>query len=312
MSTERALDDLRGIDPADREGAKRIAGVLQRKSGLLIGAAADRIRDTGARGFEAQLVKAWATLMERPVQRDPGCRGKLAIVQTLDALDWHDDSVFLEGARYRQLEPSWGPPVDTAGSVRGQCAFALVRLAWPGTPSLLADLLVDPLPPVRANAARAVSAWSDPMGAAVLRLKLHAGDDDLVALCEVLAALVELDRESGLALARDWLRDGDPERREVAALALGQTRLPEVVPILLDALELTVAAEERRTLWVSLGTLRLEPARDALIARVDGPDQRWVLEALRPYRFDPTTLETALARCDASAHDALRAALDPE
>lgn len=309
MGLEEDLAELRETAPADKLGERRIRAVLRRKSGPLIAVAADRIRADGVRGFEADLVRAFDTLSERGVKRDPSCGGKFAVVQALDAGDWHDVDVFLRGVGMRQMEPAWGPPVDTAASVRSQCAFALVRLAWPGTPSILADLLVDPLPPVRANAARAVSAWSDPMGAALLRLKLNTGDDDPIVLCETLAALVELDADSGLGFARAWLEDSSAERREVAALALGQTRLGEAAGLLVAALERTVDAEERRTLLVSLGTLRIEAARDLLLARLDSVDHEAVLEALAPYRFDPTTLERALAVAPASRHASVREAL---
>ena len=311
MGLEEDMADLRAIDADDADGERRLVSALKRKSGLLVGIAADQLGQAGKRGCEADMVKAFATLSERGVQRDPGCRGKYALIRALDAMDWHDDEVFRAGVRLRQMEPSWGPPVDTAGAVRSQSAFGLVRLATPDTPLVLADLLVDPLPNVRANAARGFSAWADRMGAAVLRLKLHTGDDDPVVLCETLASLIELDAESGLDFARQWLVDDDSDNREVAALALGQTRLAEALPLLLGALRHTVDAEERRTLLVSVGTLRIEPARDALIERLDGRDIEPVLEALAPFRFDPTTLKVALQRTPSGIHDQLREALEP-
>ena len=300
-------DDIARLRVADLD-AGLIKGGLKRKNGVLVAVVADRVREAAARGYEKELVAAFETLSDRGVQRDPGCRGKYAVVRALDALDWHDEAVFRAGVTMRQMEPSWGPPVDTAGSVRSQCAFGLVRLGCSDAPSILADLLVDPLPNVRSNAARGFAAWADPMGAAVLRLKLHTGDDDPVALCETLASLVELDAEGGLAFARTWLEDADPERREVAALALGQTRLPEAVPLIVGALRHTMDAEERRTLLVSLGTLRIEPARDALIDLIERDGQA-AIEALGPYRFDPKTLPLALQRTPPSLHDQLREAL---
>lgn len=307
---ERDLTAMREADPLQEPDLRRIRAALRRKSGLLVGAAADRLREAEHRGLEAELVRAFHVLCERPVDRDPGCTGKYGLIRALDALDWHQEEVFIAGARWVQPEPSWGPPVDTAASVRSQSAFALVRLGWPETPALLADLLVDPLPPVRASASRAVVAWGDPMGAALLRLKLHAGDEDPVVLTEILTDLVELDAASGLDLARAWL-SRDADHRESAALALGATRQPEAIPLLLDALERSYDHHERRTLLVSVGTLRIEPAREALLERLGGPDWEMVLEALGPFRFDPSTLELALERAPRRA-EAIRAVLAGE
>lgn len=301
MPLPEQLAELRAVDPHEPAGAAALRAVLRRKTGVLIGAAADRVRLAVAPGFEADLVRAFETLCERGLQRDPGCSGKFAVISALHELDWHDPAVFLTGARLRQMEPSWGPPVDSAVGVRSQSAFALVRLSHPDTPGLLADLLADPIPSVRANAARAVAAWADPMGAALLRLKLHHGDEDPGVLCDVLAAMVALDPDGGLTWAKGWLDGRDADRREVAALALGQTRLADAVPILLDAADSAVDPEERRMVLVALGTMRIEAARDALLERLEGPDVDVVIEALRPFRFDPRTLELALERAPALA-----------
>jgi hypothetical protein len=51
-------------------------------------------------------------LLVQPGKRDPGCVGKLAVLDALDHLEDHDDAPFLLGAHYVQREPAFGGPVD--------------------------------------------------------------------------------------------------------------------------------------------------------------------------------------------------------
>ena len=282
---------------------------LRRKQGLIVAAAADRVREAALDGFEDLLHQAFPVLCERPVKRDPGCRGKLAVVMALDAANVLDDEVFLQGVALRQLEPAWGAPVDTAGPVRTHCLFALLRLHHPDVGGLVADQLADPVPNVRIEAARAAASLGGSLGAALLRLKVRLGDDDSAALGEALAGLCEADEDVGMRIAGEWLASSDEGTRELAALALGQTRLDAAVPLLRRAAERAVRARERRTFWVALGTLRLEGARDVLLDQLDGPDVDVVLEALAPYRFDRRTLILALDRAPRHLHDKVREAL---
>jgi len=312
VGTEEDLDALRRLDVRTEEGREYLRSRLRLKNGTVVGAAVDRVREARLDGFEDLLHKAWSTLCERPVKRDPGCRGKLAIVRALDAAGELDDTLFLQGARLRQLEPSWGAPSDTAGAVRVQSLFALLRLGHAELPGLLADQLADPVPNVRSEAIRAAAAVGGSLGAALLRLKVRVGDEDISVRGDALAGLCEVSAQAGLQIAREWLNDRDPAVRELAALALGQTRLPQAVPLLRDAAERCIDPHERRALWVALGTLRLEPARDALLDQLDGPDPDAILEALAPYRFDRRTVLLALDRAPRSLHEAVRRALDPE
>ena len=119
----------------------------------------------------------------------------------------------------------------------------------------------------------------------------------------------EADEDVGMRIAGEWLASSDEGTRELAALALGQTRLDAAVPLLRRAAERAVRARERRTFWVALGTLRLEGARDVLLDQLDGPDVDVVLEALAPYRFDRRTLILALDRAPRHLHDKVREAL---
>lgn len=286
---------FRAVDARTPEGLAQVRAGLGRKTGLVVAAAAERLREAGLTGHQDALLRAYDAMSEDPVRRDPGCAGKIAVVRALDELGWNDPEVFARAARCVQLEPAWGKPVDTAGPVRRFGLGGLVRTRWEGTPAVIGDHLVDPDPHVRSYAADAVAAWGEPMGIAVLRLKLGVGDPDPGVLIDALVALFGLDRPGGIALARAWLTD-EPAKREVAALALGQSRLPEAIDVLVSALGRTGESEERRTLYVALGTLRLDASRAWLLDALAGPDALHALEALRPHRFEPGLVDEVRRR----------------
>ena len=80
------------------------------------------------------LLRAFDRLMEKPVERDPQCWGKNAIVQALVALEHREAAPFVRGIRHIQIEPVWGGQEDTAPTLRGTCALALpgLRRSGPG------------------------------------------------------------------------------------------------------------------------------------------------------------------------------------
>lgn len=245
-----------------------------------------------ARGFDAllpDLVQAFGRFMVRPEKSDPGCAAKTAVVEALARLGPDDPSVFLRGIRHVQLEPVFGGRVDTAVDLRGACAFGLVATGHPGVLYELADLLADKQAPARICAAQALAALGSNDAVPLLRLRALIGDAEPRVLTECLLALLRLQPATGLAFVLRQLDSEEPERAEAAALALGESRLPEAFEPLRDWVSRSVVPERRRTGLMALGLLRREEAFDhllALLAESRGSTPLDVLQALSPARGD--------------------------
>jgi HEAT repeat protein len=225
------------------------------------------------------LAAAFPRFLRGLPKSDPGCEAKLALAQALRRVRHHDTAPLLLGLRHVQREPVFGGSVDTAGPLRAECAAGLLTLRHPDALLMLADLLADPEPAARAGAARGLAAWGARDGAALLRLRVLAGEDDARVLGECLDALLHLDPAGALPFAARLL-DSTPERAEAAALALGASRLPEAFGILRDWLERTADSGLRRTALLAVATLRREEALTWLIALLREDDLGRACEAV--------------------------------
>jgi HEAT repeat protein len=72
---------------ADAPDAEAVRDALRSKTGLLVAAAARLVASRELRGFLEELPPAFVRLTEKATERDPGCRGKIAIAKALQALD---------------------------------------------------------------------------------------------------------------------------------------------------------------------------------------------------------------------------------
>ena len=77
------------------------------------------------------LLAAFDRFMIDPVKTDPQCWAKNAIAKAAKDLGLDDASFYLRGLKHVQFEPGWGPPADTAGTLRGMCGFALTQCSDP-------------------------------------------------------------------------------------------------------------------------------------------------------------------------------------
>jgi HEAT repeat protein len=225
--------------------------------------------------------------MVNPVKIDPGCSAKTAIAETLYRLEAYQADLYLRGISHRQMEPVWGGEEDTAAKLRGVCALGLVRMNYTNVMIPLAHLLADPDADARISAARAIGYAGLEEGIPLLRYKVLTGDAHPQVLCESFGALIKLSPESSLAFVASFLKRDDVTIVESAALALGESQLPQAFPFLEEAWEDTFDRELRKTLLTSIALLRQEPAMaflENLIlegARVHAQD---ALEALSLYR----------------------------
>ena len=107
------------IDPTSEVGVATLAEVLGSKHSIAIAQAAKLIGEHEIHSLTPQLVNTFDRLMEKAADRDPGCRAKAEIADTLYRLEHRDAEVFLRGLHHVQREPIWGGQVDTAPKLRG-------------------------------------------------------------------------------------------------------------------------------------------------------------------------------------------------
>ena len=167
-----ALDALKGRE-LDAAAIAFVKKMLGNRSNYLAGKAARLAEENDLRGLMPELLAAFERFFENAEKSDPQCWAKNALSRTLTKLGCRDKDVFLRGLTFHQYEPVWGGRSDTAGTLRGNCALALVTCDGLITPDLLV-LLLEPLTDadksVRVEAVRALAALGEP-AVPVLRLR---------------------------------------------------------------------------------------------------------------------------------------------
>lgn len=294
---------------SDPHGAGAMAALrdaLRSKTGVLVAAAAGAAAAHGVEALIAELPAAYERLLERAVERDPGCRGKAAVVRALHDLDRWDD-VFAHALGYVQLEPVWGGRVDTAAEVRAIAGYAYAHAGRSDALDALAGLLADPERSVRAAAARAIGDTGRTDATALLRFKVLTGDDEPEVLTACHGSLLALAAEASLRFAAAELdRGGD--RAAAAALGLGESRLEAAVPVLTGWCDRD--GGDVRAGFVALAVLRREPATAYLLDVVRRDDRlprvRAAIEALATFRDDQAVVARVLDAAEASGDAAIR------
>ena len=136
-----------------------------------------------------------------------------------------------------QLEPSWGGAVDSAGSLRGTCALALVQCRELNSHRVLIHLIplfADKVLSVRVEAARAVAQVGTDSAALLLRLRAELGSDEREPLGYCYSGVLALEGPAAMAWAAKFLSPEDDAAAE-AAMAIAQTYTPEAFQILRTA-----------------------------------------------------------------------------
>lgn len=294
-SLERALEALSVVDGTSPAGVAALRAGLLSSHSAVVARAATLIQEQVLSGFAPELLGAYDRFFS---VADPGCRAKQAIASALDHAEHPDPTPFLRGIPHIQKDAAWGPPVDVATALRSRCAFALARLNYEGALDLFADRLADPEVAVRVAAAQAIVFLGDRSGTPLLRLKLHHGDKEPEVMGECLTALCRLDPTAGVAFAQALLDGPSASMREVAAFALGETRLAEAFAALKAWYERRVLSTDKRLALLAVGVLRLPEAVAFLLERVERGDvteARQAVAGLAPNRFQPGLQERAQA-----------------
>lgn len=260
----------------------KLRAALAERSNYIIERAADLIADSANNAFVDDLVKTYHRLKSSPLKTDPGCLGKIAVLRALVQLEHGDADIYRDGVTYRQYEPVKDGEVDTAASLRAVAALGLV----PSVPSLellnrCAILLTDPCDQAREGAAQALAISGIPEGAPLLRLKLITGDAVATVIGECCSALLKLDRQHGADFVMRLLRSDNPDVCVQAALALAETRRPEMFEPLHAAWEARPEHTVRESLLLCIGLLRSAEAEAFLLSLIGSRDVRAAADVIR-------------------------------
>ena len=231
-----ALDALRQQSP--ETSIEPLRKALAHRNNYVVAKAADLVRELQLAQLTAELLVAFDRFFEDPVKTDPQCWAKNALGRTLAALEYQDAPVFLRGMRHIQLEPVWGGRSDTAGTLRGTCALALVQCRSLVEPDLLAhlvELFGDKDKSVRVEAIRAVEQVGSPSAALLLRLRAVLGADEPEVLGACYSGILQIEGTTAIPWVGRFLASADDAAGE-AALAIAATHSPQAFAILRDRL----------------------------------------------------------------------------
>lgn len=288
-----ALAELRRETRVDVVCKQLQAALVQKRSGLLVSRAAKMTAELATEFDLTPLVSAlegaFRRLLVDALKRDKGCLGKIEICRALVEMGQPSSEVFLAGIEWIQMEPVWGGSVDTASQLRGWSAHGLIRMRHADALLRVAPLLADGERPARLAAADALGDSGQLGAEAVLRLKAVSGDEEPEVTGECFQSLLRLDAQRSRPFVVGFLHHREPAVVEAAALALGESRLPEVVEPLRECAEATVDADIQGSLYLALALTRRGAALDILLQTVeDGAlgRARRALAALALHRHD--------------------------
>lgn len=260
-----AVENLRS-DPAN--ALEPVRKALRDRNNYVVSKAAGVCADLRLEEAIPDLEAAFGRFLEDAVKTDPKCWAKEAIVKALKDLAHRNPHVFLKGLTHFQLEPVYGGKSDSAATLRGACALALVDSQLGDLEILthLTDRLADPEKPVRLDAAVAIAQMSRPEGALILRMKALAGDAEPEVTGQCFTSLLTLDLQGSIDFVRRFL-DREQDSLE-AGCALAQSRSTDAVGIVKDFWKRKLPIETRRAILISLGASPLREAAELLLSFV--------------------------------------------
>ena len=257
----RSASDLTASLPALRKALKDRSNYLVSKAAAIVG-------DLKLEDLIPDLIVAFDRFLNDPVKSDPQCWAKTAIAKALKDLGHRDAEVFLKGIGHIQMEPVWGGRADSAPTLRGTCALALVDCQLDDLAILthLADCLADPEKPVRMDAAVAIGQVGREEGAMLLRLKALIGDREPEVTGQCFLSLMSLAPRESLAFIRRFLDHADDYICAEAGSALALSREREAIDILKAFWPTRIHVPVRKSILISLGASTLREAAEFLLA----------------------------------------------
>lgn len=297
--TEAKLARLRALRaaPATPETIQELAEALGDPSNLVVAEAAAVAGLNQVRDLAPQLVAAFERLLIDPEKRDKQCRGKIAVVEALNQLEFADPEVFLRGIVHVQ-DPAWGEPPgqDAAGLLRAVSALGLARLNHPDRLLHLTDLLLDTDKTARAGAARALGNSGSLAAVPLLRYKARIGDRDAEVVGECLEALLTLTPAQSAPFVAEFLHRPDQAIQEAAIFALAESRRADALAVLIEFWP-RVPRDLVETVLLAISMVRLPAALDFLIGMIARKDAhaRAAVTALAIHRHSPKIKESVAA-----------------
>ena len=270
-------EQLAALDALPAERAAKIDALQRalRGSHYRVAAKAARLaEDALLYELVPSILDAYSRFLDKPLKTDPSCFAKKAIARALVALDCNDTEFYRRGLQYRQLEPVWGGTADTAVDVRASCAMGLVASGYSRALVELTALLYDPDAAARVGAVRAIACGNPREAELLLRSKVHGGDAEPQVLGECFSGLLDVEPEESIGLVAGYLAHPDEAVRELAALALGESRLDGALAPLQEAWNQPVA-RQRAPAFAAAGCRRAsQRCGRGLAARAGGGGAR--------------------------------------
>lgn len=291
MPTRRVEPQLEQLKALRATGASPSAEAALRKAlkdkvGIIVAQAASVTAELGMCALLPDLCAAFERGFEKPVETDPQCWAKNALSKALVTLGHTESALFLRGLEHVQMEPVWGGEEDTAATLRGTCALALVSasdLPRRETLRCLVQALTDRAASVRLDAVRALEQMQGEEVALLLRLKARTGDAELAVVGQVFDSLLTIEDTAAIPFVAAFMRHSDEQTGVEAALSLGACRIATAI----ESLE--AAWRKMRNPVVSAAILRgmsasrQEQAIEFLLNLLGTARER---DALELHRFD--------------------------
>ena len=280
-----ALDALKGRE-LDAGAVALIKRLLANRSNFIVGKAARLAEDNGLADLLADLLAAYDRFFTNAEKTDPQCWAKNALSRALAKLECRDKDVFLRGLRHHQLEPTWGGRSDSAGTLRANCAHALVACEGLDNQQvliMLLDTLIDEDKSVRIETVRAIAQLGE-VAVPVLRLRAMIKSrppEEPEVLGQCFSALLAIERDSAIPFVAGFLEAGDDPAGE-AAFALAETRSPGVLAALLGRQKSFADEWFSGVLLSAIALTRLPEATDFLLGMIEREEREapLALEAL--------------------------------
>lgn len=257
--SKRAFDEklaaLEALRSKPESAAPAVRKTLAGRSNFLAAKAAALAADLHLAELIPDLAAAFGRFPDAAA--DPQCWAKHAIVKALKDLAHREPDVFLRGLRHVQMEPVYGGRSDSAATLRGACALALIECRIDDLTLLncLAEALADSEKVVRVDAAVALSSCGVPEASALLRLKALSGDPEPEVTGQCLASLLSLSPDA-VDFAARFLDSPDADLQIEAVAALAQSPAPAALPALRRYWEKILPPEVRRAAHTILAASR--------------------------------------------------------